>query len=76
MKKDVTFESSIKKLEEIVLKLESGEESLENSLKLFKEGTELAGFCYEILGNAEQKITDLSKVAVKDKSKEVENLDE
>lgn len=76
MKKAVTFEASVKKLEEIVLKLESGEESLEDSLKLFKEGTELAGFCYEILENAEQKVTDLSSVQLKSKLKEVENLDE
>lgn len=76
MKKDATFESAIKKLEEIVSKLENGEESLENSLKLFKEGTELAGVCYEVLENAEQKITDLSKITLKDKLKEAESVDE
>jgi exodeoxyribonuclease VII small subunit len=76
MKKDETFELSIKKLEDIVSKLENGEESLEDSLKLFKEGTELAGFCYKVLENAEQKITDLSKVTLKDKLKEAESIDE
>ena len=60
MNNNESFESAINKLENIVLRLEKGEESLEDSLKLFKEGTELVGFCSNILKNAEQKITELS----------------
>lgn len=60
MNNNESFESAISKLENIVLRLEKGEESLEDSINLFKEGTELVGFCSNILKNAEQKITELS----------------
>ena len=43
-------------------KLENGEESLEESLKLFEKGTKLASSCYQTLEKAEQKITELSKL--------------
>lgn len=59
--KKQTFESAINELEEIVKKLEGGEESLEESLKLFEKGTLLAKYCNETLRNAEQKIVDLSQ---------------
>ena len=52
--KKLSFEASIQELEEIVAKLENGEESLEESLKLFEKGTKLE--------KAEQKITELSKL--------------
>lgn len=64
MKKDMTFEAALLKLEQIVQKMESGETTLEESLKLFEEGTALTSFCYEKLKHAEQKIqqiTDLKK---------------
>ena len=59
--KKQTFESAINELEEIVKKLEGGEESLEESFKLFEKGTLLAKYCSEKLRNAEQKIVDLSQ---------------
>ena len=58
--KKPSYEASIQELEEIVAKLESGEESLEESLKLFEKGTKLAASCYQTLEKAEQKITELS----------------
>ena len=45
--KKLSFEASIQELEEIVAKLENGEESLEESLKLFEKGTKLASSCYQ-----------------------------
>ena len=60
--KKLSFEASIQELEEIVAKLENGEESLEESLKLFEKGTKLASSCYQTLEKAEQKITELSKL--------------
>lgn len=60
MNKKESFESAISKLENIVLKLEKGEGSLDESLELFKEGTDLVYFCSSELKNAEQKITELS----------------
>ena len=51
-----TFEASLERLAQIVEKLESGTESLEESMKLFEEGTALSARCYEKLRKAEQKI--------------------
>ena len=62
MAKGKSFETELKKLQEIVAKLENGTESLEESLKLFEEGTKVAIFCNDVLDSAEQKITNLSKV--------------
>lgn len=72
MPKCKSFEAELKKLQDIVSKLEKGTESLENSLKLFEEGTKIANFCYGVLESAEQKITDLSKVNLSvDESEEI-----
>lgn len=61
LKNGKSFEGELKKLEAIVNKLENGSESLEDSLKLFEQGTKIANYCYEVLQTAEQKIIDLSK---------------
>ncbi len=58
--KAMTFEQAMKRLEEIVTRLESGDESLEGSLKLFEEGTALSSQCYKKLEKAEQKIRTLA----------------
>lgn len=51
-----TFESAMKRLEEIVESLESGELSLEESIKLYEEGIGLSTFCTEKLNESEKKI--------------------
>lgn len=56
------FEEAMARLQEIVSKLESGEESLENSMKLFEEGAKLSAQCYETLSKAEQRVTELTKI--------------
>lgn len=56
-----TFESSIKRLEEIVHDLEKGDLSLEDSLKVFEEGMELIKSCSEKLEEVEQKVAMLVK---------------
>ena len=55
-----SFEQSIKRLEEVVAALESGKLSLEDSLKLYEEGTQLVAACSEFLDSAEQKISILT----------------
>lgn len=50
------FEANLKTLEEIVEKLESGEETLENSLNLYEKGMKISSICKEMLEKAEQKI--------------------
>ena len=59
-KKDtVNFESSIKKLEQIVGKLEDGDISLEDSVKSFEEGVGLVKECQKLLSAAELKVKKL-----------------
>ncbi len=55
-----TFESAMMRLEEIVTLLESGNCALDDSLKLFEEGTKLTAFCSDSLKQAEQKIIQLT----------------
>ncbi len=62
-KQEKTFEESIARLEEIVSALEKGDAKLADSLKLFEEGTKLAGACGKMLDEAEQKVVKLSKGA-------------
>ncbi len=55
------FETSLKKLEEVVRKLEGGELPLEESLKAFEEGVRQAAFCNKKLNEAEQRVEMLLK---------------
>ncbi len=55
------FEESIKRLEEIVRALESGEIGLDESLKLYEEGIALVRVCNQKLEDAEQKIRILEE---------------
>ena len=55
------FEESLAKLEKITEELESGDLSLEESLKRFDEGVKLAEFCNSKLDDAQQKVTILLK---------------
>lgn len=59
MKKTMTYEEAITRLNEIVKLLDNNDISLEESVKLFEEGTKLSDFCYKKLNSAEQKITEL-----------------
>ncbi len=58
-KKQLSFEQSMDRLEEIVARLESGSGTLEEAIALFEEGSKLAGSCSEMLDKAEQKVTKL-----------------
>ena len=58
-----TYEDSVKRLEDIVSALECGDASLDESLKLFEEGTKLVHDCGAMLDKAEQKVAKLSKGA-------------
>ncbi len=54
------FEEAVLKLNEIVEKLESGEMSLEDSIKLYQEGIELSMSCKKEIENAKVKITQFN----------------
>lgn len=60
-KKEFDFEQTFTQLEEIVNKLESGQESLEKSLELFEEGVKLTEVCKDKLVAADQRIKELVK---------------
>ena len=60
--KKLNFEEAMARLSQIVEKLETGEESLENSMRLFEEGAKLSAQCYQILEKAQQKVTELTAV--------------
>jgi exodeoxyribonuclease VII small subunit len=56
-----SFEESLTKLEEIVAQLERGDLSLEDSVKLFEDGTRLSTECRKQLEEAEGKVELLVK---------------
>lgn len=59
--KSKTFEASMARLEEIVRQMEQGNVPLEESLKLFQEGTGLVQRCTELLDSAEVQVVKLMK---------------
>jgi exodeoxyribonuclease VII small subunit len=61
MSKERPFEQALEALEDRVRRLESGELSLDDALRLFEEGVELTRECHEKLDAADQKITELSR---------------
>ncbi len=58
---EVKFEEALKKLEKIVEDLEKGDLSLDEALKKYQEGIELARMCSQRLENAKKKIDVLVK---------------
>ena len=51
-----TFEESMIRLEQIVRAMERGDVALDESLKLFQEGTELVHSCQKLLDNAQLQV--------------------
>ena len=52
----MTFEANMQRLEQIVRAMERGDVPLEESLKLFQEGTELVRSCGKLLDDAQLQI--------------------
>lgn len=55
------FETSLKKLEDAVSRLESGDLSLDDSLRVFEEGVKHASLCSRKLNEAQKKVELLLK---------------
>lgn len=55
-KKVPTFEENMQRLEQIVRSMEKGDVPLEESLKLFQEGTDLVRKCQELLDSAQLQV--------------------
>ena len=61
MAEKFNFNKGLLKLEEIINKMESGDLSLEESLKFFEEGVKIHRQCHNALLKAEQRISILSE---------------
>lgn len=55
-----TFEENMQRLEQIVRALERGDVALEESLKLFQEGTTLIQSCGKLLDEAELQVKKIA----------------
>lgn len=54
--KNNSFESNMQRLEQIVRAMERGDVPLEESLKLFQEGTDLVRACNQLLDHAQLQV--------------------
>ncbi len=61
-----TYESAIKRLEDVVELLENGKLPLDKLLEYYEEGTKLAAFCNACLDKAQLKITELAELEAQD----------
>ncbi len=62
-KENMTFEASMQRLEQIVRAMERGDVALEESLKLFQEGTELVRSCGKLLEEAQLQVKKIMVAA-------------
>ena len=53
---NMTFEANMQRLEQIVRAMERGDVALDESLKLFQEGTELVKNCSKMLDEAQLQV--------------------
>ena len=67
--KKPTFEENMQRREQIVRAMQRGEVPLEESLKLFQEGTELVRTCGKLLDEAQLQV---NKIAVSEDGSPVE----
>ena len=58
-----TFEQNMQRLEQIVRAMERGDVALEESLKLFQEGTELVRNCGKLLDEAQLQVQKVMTAA-------------
>ena len=58
--KNPTFEENMHRLEQIVRSMERGDVPLEESLKLFQEGTELVRSCGKLLDEAQLQVKKIT----------------
>lgn len=62
-KQNKTFEENMQRLEQIVRAMEHGDVPLEESLKLFREGTALVEICGKLLDEAELQVKQIIPLA-------------
>ena len=69
----IDFEKTLAKLDGIIAKLETGDLSLEESIKQFEQGTTLLKDCNKVLNAARQKVKILSE---KNRELQLEDFEE
>ena len=70
MKKELSFEQALKRLEAITEALQKGGMDLEEMLALFEEGVALAKICHVRLNKAELKLSEVQTMFEKDEESE------
>jgi len=68
MTDEPTFESAQRELDAIVERLESGEASLDEAIRLWERGEELYRFCLARLDRAQGRIEELARAATQDRA--------
>ena len=68
-KNAVSFEKAMERIEEIVSMLENGKSTLDESLSLFEEATNLCAFCNKKLDDAQKKVEQFTMVKISDEDK-------
>lgn len=63
---ELTYEEAYEKLEDILMKLESKNTSLDESLSLYEEGIKLFKYCNKLLEDAELKISKFNKMGIEE----------
>jgi len=66
------FEKTLAELEKLVVNLEQGDLSLDQSLSGFKQGIELTRQCQSVLDNAQQTVEQLIDIDDEDSLKPIE----
>jgi exodeoxyribonuclease VII small subunit len=54
-----TFEEQMEEFEQIIISMENGDVSLDESIKLFQKGIKLSGLLYKRLNDVEKKVITL-----------------
>ncbi len=65
-----TLDTAMLRLKEISELLESGENDLEMSMKLYEEGVKIVAFCNKTLTDAKERIIELSEITTEDNGNE------
>ncbi len=55
------FEASLKELEALVMRMEQGEQTLEDALRDFERGVQLTRVCQNMLSHAQQRVEILTR---------------
>jgi exodeoxyribonuclease VII small subunit len=70
MKKELSFEQALIRLESITELLQKGGMALEEMVALFEEGTAIAKICHERLNKAELKLSEVQTIFEQDEESE------